>query len=431
MGWLEKAGKAVERGVRDTGKAVEKAAQDTGKAVEKGVQDTGKTLEKAAQDTGKAVEKGVQDTGKTLEKAGQDVGWNVDKGFRDTVDAGKAVGRYVERTLKGYGDTLSDAERRIREGKVVDALWHAAIDPVRRQEENLALAAKESELLRTVGSVAATAYGGPGGAAAYAAWLTYRETGDAEMALRVGIIAGATSAGMAAAGTLPADTAGQVAVKAATTGAVGGLAVAAAGGDEEAIKEGFLRSGGMVVVQAGFKGTTGHELDPKASEGEPFCMATFSAKCSPDLSVYERDASGNIVFDAEGNPKIDMSKVDPKVPHVGTWATAEDGSPLIGATETSKSMVAISKVPGMNAMAVFHDQWCISWEIDGLAKQASIVPAVVLTYNGTNAPYLEHLRQTAKDGIAKRDEGSTAAPAPTADASAAPPGAVPPPQPTV
>jgi hypothetical protein len=44
-----------------------------------------------------------------------------------------------------------------------------------------------------VGQVAATAYGGPGGAAAYAAWYAYRATGgDAETALRVALITGAT-----------------------------------------------------------------------------------------------------------------------------------------------------------------------------------------------------------------------------------------------
>ena len=43
------------------------------------------------------------------EKAAQDVG-----------TAGETIGRFVERELKGVGRTLSEADKRIREGKVGD-----------------------------------------------------------------------------------------------------------------------------------------------------------------------------------------------------------------------------------------------------------------------------------------------------------------------
>lgn len=472
MGWLKNIGKAIEKGVQDAGKAVEKAAHDTGKtlekaahdtgnAVEKAAHDTGHTLEKAAQDTGNAIEKGAHDTGHTLEKAahdtghtlekaahdtghtlekaahdtgkafekaGQDVAWNIDKGVADTLDAGKAIGRYLERTVAGVGETISEADKRIRDGKIVDAFWHAAIAPFQKGEENLALAVKESELLATVGGVAATAYGGPGGAAAYAAWRTYKETGNVEMAIRTGLLAGASSVAMGAVGGVPAEGAQQVAAKAAMTGAVGGLAVAAAGGDEDAILEGFLRSGGMVVIQAGYKaGTKGHDLDAKASTLEPYCMATVGAECSPDLSVFERGPDGKILLNGDGKPVVNMGRVPPGTAVVGMAATVEDGAPLFGLTETSKSMVAVSKVPGMNAMGFFHDQWVISWEMPQGANQATIVPAVVLTYNGTDAVYLEHLRQTAKERLGRDDAPRPAAPppetvvAPDPAARAAPP----------
>ena len=62
----------------------------------------------------------------------------------------------------------------------------------------------------------------------------------------------------------------QEAQKIVVTGAIGGVAVAAVGGNDEAIKTGFLSSGTMVLVQDGFHSYTGHELSGKASEGEAY-----------------------------------------------------------------------------------------------------------------------------------------------------------------
>jgi hypothetical protein len=383
-------GKTIEKGAHDTGKAIEKGAHDTGKSVEKGAHDAGKTLEKAAQDTGKALEKATQDTGKTIEKAGQDVG-----------TAGVAIARFVERELKGVGESLSAAEKRIREGKFVDAMWHLGTDQIKHTEANAAKAAQESNIIRTVGQVAATAYGGPGGAAAYAAWYTYRATGDADMAIRIGLITGATSAGFNAAGDLPANTAGQIARKAVVTGAIGGLAVAAAGGDADAVRDGFLLSGGMVLIQTGYKEVTGQPIDGRVSRGEAYCMATVGAECSPPKDAYLRDARGNILYDEKGEPRVDVTKTDPLRPHVGTWAKAGD-TPIIGAGERSAIMTAVSRVPGMNAMAFFHDQWSVSWDMNAFTNVATIVPAVVVTYTGTGAPFFDKLQQSTTE---RRDKG--------------------------
>jgi hypothetical protein len=114
------------------------------------------------------------------------------------------------------------------------------------------------------------------------------------------------------------------------------------------------------------------------------------------IGAYERDANGNILYDAKGNPKVDVTKTDPRRSHVGTWAKADD-RPLIGIGEQSGTMQAVSKVPGMNAMSLFHDKWSVSWDMDAFTNVATIVPAVVLTYTGTGAPYYEKLQETAVD----------------------------------
>jgi hypothetical protein len=50
---------------------------------------------------------------------------------------------------------------------------------------------------------------------------------------------------------MPSSTAGDILKKAALAGAAGGISVAAAGGDEKDIKDGFLKSGGAVLIQGG------------------------------------------------------------------------------------------------------------------------------------------------------------------------------------
>jgi hypothetical protein len=406
-------GKTVEKAAHDTGKTAEKAAQDTGKTAEKAAHDTGKTLEKAAQDTGKATEKAVHDTGKTLEKASQDTAAETKRAGQNVEEFGRAVGRFVNRVAIDTGDNISDAEQRVREGKIVDAFWHLAVDPVKDSEERAAKLAQESTLANAAGQVAASVYGGPGGAAAYAAWYTYRTTGDAELALRVGIISGATSYAMssvnpqpslgaasaaaeAGTATAPVITATETVKKAAMAGAIGGLAVAASGGDADAIRDGFLKGGGMILVQDGFKAFTGQQgLYAEGAERPAFCSTSFvevgpANPCAPNPEWFKKDASGKMV--------LDMSKVPPNHSYVGSATNvAKPGWPANLYQETGGAMNAVAKVPGMNAMSILHDQWVISWDMTGPGVQATILPAIVVTYMGTEAPIQSAIQKAAAD----------------------------------
>ena len=198
--------------------------------------------------------------------AADDVVKETNRAGENLAEAGRAIGAYTEARANGYIEIASAAERRLREGKIADAFWHLAVSPIddaKNQEAAAAAAVQESTILNVVAQSAATAYGGPGGAAAYASWYTYRATnGNIEAALKAGALAGATAQGMAAVGTMPADALGQ---KAIAAGSIGGLAVAAAGGDENDILHGFIAAGGMVLVRDGFQRTTNTELDMKGS----------------------------------------------------------------------------------------------------------------------------------------------------------------------
>lgn len=351
-------------------------------------QPIGTTAENIVREGERAVDNTVAESERTVENVGEAIG---------------AIGGYVEAQAKGTADMLGDAERRVREGKIADAFWHMAVDPIATQEEAAAAAVQQSSILNAAAQAGATAYGGPGGAAAYASWFTYRATnGDAEAALRAGMIAGATSASLAAVGDMPSDTASQLTIKSITAGSVGGLAVAAAGGDEDAVLEGFLRGGGMILVQDGYRAATGGDLDARGSVGEPYCMATIGAECSPNFDAYVLDENGAIVL-RDGKPLVDVTRTDFRRPHVGTWSEAGDAS-FPG--EGSPGMVAISRVPGMNAMSVFHDQWSVSWDMDPFTNAATIVPAVVLTYTGTGAPLFSEIDQAViEDSRQEEAEG--------------------------
>ncbi|NEI65025.1 hypothetical protein [Rhizobium leguminosarum] len=393
--FFEDAGNAVGKAANDVGKTIEKGAQDTGKTVEKGAQDAGKTVEKAVQDTGNAIEKGAQDTGKTAEKAAQDTGKTIEKAVQDTGKAGETVYKFGVREMEALGERAKDANQRISEGKFVDAVWHFSADQLKDSNDNLAKAAKESDIVRVAGQIAASAYGGPGGAAAYAAWLAYNETKDLGLALRVGLITGAAAYASGGVSDLPNTDAAAIAEKTIMAGAIGGAAVAVAGGDQQAIQEGFLKSGGAVLVQSIYETQTTHELDARISKGEAYCMAATdpTAACAPPIEAYELDASGKPVVGDDSLPKVDVRKTDPMRPHVGQWAKPGESSI---AQEPSLFMVSVSKYPGMNAMALLHDHVSYAMKFDPVTNVWTIVPATVVTYYGTNVPTDDQIRKSAE-----------------------------------
>jgi hypothetical protein len=58
-------------------------------------------------------------------------------------------------------------------------------------------------------------------------------------------------------------------------------------------------------------------------------------------------------------------------------------------------MQAVGKIPGMNAMALFHDQWMAVWKPSDFMNKASIVSAIVLTYVGTGEPLHRNIQASA------------------------------------
>ncbi|HEL4296293.1 TPA: hypothetical protein UM674_000215 [Stenotrophomonas maltophilia] len=411
---LKSAGKSVGKAagdiVRETGNAAGNIVRETGNAGHNAVKETGKATEnvgaaagKVGTDAAREIGRGGENVGQTLGRAGSDTAKEIGRGGENVAELGVAVGNYLVRTVDDAVDQVSDAEQRIREGKFVDAFWHLGVDPLTDQERRAAKMAQESSLANTVGAVAASVYGGPGGAAAYSAWYTYRQTGDVDLALKAGFISGATSASMSAVSGMPVDKttmAQDVAKKAIMAGAVGGLAVAAAGGDGDALREGFLRSGGMVLIQDGYREfTKGDNTDPsvkgqdlvrntKAAEFPAFCTLSLpgaqGSECTAPPRDWFRTNPDGSLSKVNGKPVLDMAKVDSRYSFVGKAAEVGQGGNLL-AYESGTLMNGVAKIPGMNAMAIFHDQWVIQAPLEGWTNGATIIPAVVLTYMGTEA----------------------------------------------
>ncbi|NOK35442.1 hypothetical protein HMI49_19750 [Corallococcus exercitus] len=207
-----------------------------------------------------------------ISRAGSNVFAEAGRASKSLEEGGVAIRHYLENEASDRIHQISSAERRIREGKFLDALYHLATQPLLDNAENMTLATTESSLINTVASVAATTYGGPAGAAAYASWTTLYKTGNADLALRVGIITGLTAS--ATGQVNKALPAGQVfdpantAHRAAVLGAIGGLAIAAGGGTDKDIREGVLLASTMILIQDGYQAYTTKPLDTRAATRE-------------------------------------------------------------------------------------------------------------------------------------------------------------------
>jgi hypothetical protein len=382
-----------QKGAANVQKTVEKAGNDVITTAQKAGGDTLTTLTKTGGDTIATLQKAGNDTVTTVKKAGSDVVATYEKGWRDTaeqtkrsfndvVDAGKAVERFTEAQAKAHVTAITSAARRAREGKVVDALWGAAVEPAQSSEKNFSKAVQESQVLNQAALAAATAYGGPAGAAAYTAWYTYRATGDANLALKAGALSIVSSYAGGSVANMPAGTAGEVLKKAAVSGAVAGIAAAAAGGDEQAVKNAVLKSGGAVLVQGASDQLKAYSPNVQNAVEAVQCISARDVDCLSN-TTYAKDVRGKILYDKDGQLRIDTSKLDPKQ-YVGQW-THIDPKSFEG--KENQIMTEISKIPQTQSIPIDHNKWVLTWTLGQSNTVEFNKPAVVLTYVGAKSPF--------------------------------------------
>jgi len=243
---------------------------------------------------GKELERDVRRISNGLAEARKDVKREAKGAIHLITDAQKAAAKFALKEAEGAGKTVRGALHR---RDVFSSVWYLATNPIKTTNKNAMQATRDSALLAAAAQVAATAYGGPAGAAAYAAWTAYNLSGgDINAALRAGVTTGLIAAATGAVANLPAgpqqvtaQTALKVAIaqaqgknseetaqlalaslvqvasanlsisvdqsqldslqKGIVSGALSGAAVAAAGGDSDAVRKSFVTNGGAVLVQ--------------------------------------------------------------------------------------------------------------------------------------------------------------------------------------
>ncbi len=353
-------------------------------------------------DVGKAWEKGKKELDNFKDDA---LTWiKTGKCGGDICDAFSSAVQFGKDEVTDFGISIKNASDRLQEGKPLDAIWHLQTDFFKNSQENAADAAKRSRVLLATGQVAASVYGGPQGAAAYTAWLTYNTTGSLNDALKAGIIAGVSSAALGRVSEINlADTAGIVA-KSILTGAVNGVAVAASGGSDAEIRTAMGMGIATIMIREGYKKLTSFELNEnrlRSSTGEAYCLAEdprSGLPCLPPQDAYKFNPDDGSMIYKNGHPDIDFTKLDPDRPHVGIWAKA-DTSKFNVTAENSKIMTGVSRLPGWNAMAVAHDVLSDKMNFDLLPGGLGIVPtiatippALVVTYMGSGYQLQDTIR---------------------------------------
>lgn len=378
-------GVTVQQFGGDTLTTIQKAANDTARTLKKANGDVLETVKKAGEDTVRTTYKAANDATATYVKAWRDVGNQGKESFDDAVDAGKAVGNFVKNQANDQLTQAAAAAKRLRDGKVVDAMWGLGTEKLQSSEENFAKATQESKVVNAAAATAAAAYGGPAGAAAYAAWSTYRQTGNADMALRAGLLAALTSQ-TGAIGDMPTGTTGEILRKSAVAGAAGGLAVAAAGGDEQAIKDGFLKSAGAVIVQAGTDEVTAYSPEAKDAFDTVQCLSARDVDCV-SKTTWARDAQGKILNDEEGRPRVDTSKLDPRN-YIGRWSQIDPSS---AEGQVNAAIAQASKLPDTEAIPLLDNHWVLTWTLGKEQQLEYAKPTVVLTYVGDDPPFISEV----------------------------------------
>ena len=377
----------IDKAVQQGNAAAQKLGSDTLYRLSKSTE----ALRKANGDIISRIDQASRDGFKTSSKNAQGLvslgerGWKKSSGqtrkdFKELTNAARAAERFQKRQNKADQDLLGKGSRKLLKGAPIGELWQTAVDHTHASDDNLAKATQESALLAAVAQAAATFYGGPAGAAAYAAWSTYHATGDANLAFRAGIIAALSNQAGASVSTMPTGTMSEVLKKAALAGSMGGIATAAAGGDEKAVKEAFLRSAGNVLIQAGNSKLTQYSPTAKNAVDTVQCVSARDVDCL-SRTRWAKDAQGKLEKLANGSPYV--AKLKSAQEQAAAWSAYAKGSVE---EQKAKYLTPLSKIPQTDAIPLFNNRWVLTSTLGTKATPEEGVPTVVLTYVGPDAP---------------------------------------------
>lgn len=364
----EKAGKEVGKAAEDVAQGAGHAAEDVGKAAEKVVKEAGEVVE----DVGNTVKEGVEDLTEEAKRLIHKTRSELGRAYTNVEELASASYHFIENQVDGYISIGKETAKAALRGQIADVVYQLSVRAWKVQEESTFEAIGRSKLVKYFATAAASTYGGPVGAAAFAAWYAYRCTGDLELAVKAGAIAWASSAGLATTSEIQG-----AARRTLASAAIGGAALAASGGSRDDVLNAFVRSSQLGAIRAAYKDFMDEELT-----GEPAIEGAV-AKLDEDgkpriIGSWKplQDEDGKMITDAEGNAQIDITSMPKSVSHVG-FASSSMDVPDIGFEETSALMQAVAKLPYFNDMAYFHDQWMAIAQGDGLTVPITVLPAII------------------------------------------------------
>lgn len=230
---------------------------------------------------------------------------------------------------------------------LIESLWEAGTRDgasnelaAERVARSYTFASAEAQLGRSV-------YGGPPGGAAYAAWWAYRQPGGTALqALRVGLLAG-EGLWEAELGSDPQGAAAQMVRSTSLAAALGGVAVAAAGGDEQALRGAFFDTGAAVLLLNGSQ------------------LNCFSAR------VQCQNLPAATVASRAGRT---LDQLQPVAPGVGMdFPAFEQGS-------------QVPTVPRAQGSLALDQGWTLSWQMPQGIARGVLYPTLVLTQGVSSAP---------------------------------------------
>jgi len=367
--------RSLKKMVKDVGRSAAKVVPVVTKPLEKLVEEVViRPTEQAVAELDRTGERVAKEFDRTAEKVGDEASRGIDNVVEGIEVASKAS---LDLSL-AYVDAQVDAISALSKGEVEAAVRAVTVDHARAAEDIAAAAVIESSALRLVGQVAATAYSGPGGAAAFSGWYGYHASGgDWDAAAKGAAISGAASSVGYGVASIPGDAGLTLSsgIRVAAQGAGSSVVVAAAGGDSEAIRDGFWMGVATGASSETYQATVGIPMSGEvASEGP--------------------------IAKSDGTPITDYS---PNASHVGLDVKSLTDQPqgILGsskhvfAQENGPAMQAVGKVPGMNRMAYFHDQWML--DTSNLAKlplytQLTIPVAMVISYTATGVPLAQKMQ---------------------------------------
>lgn len=199
-----------------------------------------KEVDRAKENIDRELTRLKEDLDREATRLKQDLDRELISAKEDVDEAIAASTTFVEHNMQSLNETISETGELISEGKVLDALAHAATEPYKDTSGAYVAAVSESKLLAQAASAVITAYGGPAAGAAYSAWLTYEMTGNLDAAIQAGVISAASAQGGEFVNGLPTETISDQVMQEVARASVNAAAVAVSGGSKEDIEEAFM-----------------------------------------------------------------------------------------------------------------------------------------------------------------------------------------------